>query len=95
MKFKEDVTSLLVFYNALLVVLLALLLDYITKCDFNNNLKPFCDWVQPCEGDRGDWIRSKHATPTPGTGPDNDHPDGSKNRCTVAPLSLYSTALLH
>ncbi|XP_064418250.1 zonadhesin-like [Latimeria chalumnae] len=51
--------------------------DYITRCDFNNNSRPFCDWVQPCEGDQSDWIRSKHATPTPGTGPDGDYPGGN------------------
>ncbi|XP_072113007.1 IgGFc-binding protein-like [Mobula birostris] len=50
--------------------------DYITRCDFNNNAKPFCDWIQPCESDDGSWIRSKHATPTLGTGPEKDYPDG-------------------
>ncbi|XP_067851819.1 IgGFc-binding protein-like [Heptranchias perlo] len=50
--------------------------DYITRCDFNNNSKPFCDWVQPCEGDNGNWIRTKHDTPTLGTGPDKDYPNG-------------------
>ncbi|XP_043926711.1 IgGFc-binding protein-like [Protopterus annectens] len=50
---------------------------YLTKCDFNNNYQPFCDWVQPCDGDDGDWIRTKHATPTPETGPIGDYPGGN------------------
>ncbi|XP_029473208.1 IgGFc-binding protein-like [Rhinatrema bivittatum] len=50
--------------------------DYITKCDFNNNSEPFCDWEQVCAGDQGDWIRTKHGTPTLGTGPGEDYPAG-------------------
>ncbi|XP_059507175.1 IgGFc-binding protein-like [Stegostoma tigrinum] len=49
--------------------------DYITRCDFNNNSRPFCDWIQTCEGDSGNWIRNKHATPTLGTGPNGDYPN--------------------
>nr|XP_016853067.1 PREDICTED: IgGFc-binding protein [Anolis carolinensis] len=51
--------------------------DYLARCDFNNNSWPFCDWTQVCGTNQGAWIRTKHATPTPGTGPDGDHPDGS------------------
>nr|XP_014429313.2 IgGFc-binding protein-like [Pelodiscus sinensis] len=50
---------------------------YIAWCDFNNNSRPFCDWTLPCKVNQGAWIRTKHATPTMGTGPDGDYPDGS------------------
>ncbi|XP_032302492.1 IgGFc-binding protein-like [Coturnix japonica] len=49
---------------------------YLTRCDFNNNSRPFCDWTQPCTVNQGVWIRTKHETPTDGTGPDGDYPDG-------------------
>ncbi|KAK2530935.1 IgGFc-binding protein-like [Columba livia] len=49
---------------------------YLTRCDFNNNSRPFCDWTQPCNVNQGLWIRTKHDTPTDGTGPDADYPDG-------------------
>ncbi|XP_010075061.1 PREDICTED: zonadhesin-like, partial [Pterocles gutturalis] len=49
---------------------------YLTRCDFNNNSRPFCDWTQPCNANQGLWIRTKHDTPTDGTGPDGDYPDG-------------------
>ncbi|KYO25622.1 hypothetical protein Y1Q_0013780 [Alligator mississippiensis] len=49
---------------------------YITRCNFNNNSRPFCDWTQPCAVNQGVWIRTKHATPTEGTGPDGDYPNG-------------------
>ncbi|XP_068547553.1 IgGFc-binding protein-like isoform X7 [Anas acuta] len=49
---------------------------YLTRCDFNNNSRPFCDWTQPCNVNQGVWIRTKHDTPTDGTGPDGDYPDG-------------------
>ncbi|XP_064522311.1 IgGFc-binding protein-like isoform X3 [Pseudopipra pipra] len=49
---------------------------YLTRCDFNNNSRPFCDWTQPCSINQGVWIRTKHDTPTDGTGPDGDYPDG-------------------
>ncbi|XP_041898315.1 zonadhesin-like [Corvus kubaryi] len=49
---------------------------YLTRCDFNNNSRPFCDWTQPCNVNQGLWIRTKHDTPTDGTGPDGDYPDG-------------------
>ncbi|XP_054838618.1 IgGFc-binding protein-like [Eublepharis macularius] len=51
-------------------------LDYLAKCDFNNNSQPFCDWTQTCGTSQGTWIRTKHATPTLGTGPEGDYPDG-------------------
>ncbi|XP_077204093.1 IgGFc-binding protein-like isoform X4 [Paroedura picta] len=50
--------------------------DYLARCDFNNNSQPFCDWTQTCGTSQGTWIRTKHATPTPGTGPEGDYPDG-------------------
>ncbi|XP_010292294.1 PREDICTED: zonadhesin-like, partial [Phaethon lepturus] len=49
---------------------------YLTRCDFNNNSRPFCGWTQPCNANQGVWIRTKHDTPTEGTGPDGDYPDG-------------------
>ncbi|XP_009332378.1 PREDICTED: uncharacterized protein LOC103925393 [Pygoscelis adeliae] len=49
---------------------------YLTRCDFNNNSRPFCDWTQPCNVNQGIWIRTKHDTPTDGTGPGGDYPDG-------------------
>ncbi|XP_071422998.1 IgGFc-binding protein-like [Pithys albifrons albifrons] len=49
---------------------------YLTRCDFNNNSRPFCDWTQPCNVNQGVWIRTKHDTPTNGTGPGGDYPDG-------------------
>ncbi|XP_009873887.1 PREDICTED: zonadhesin-like, partial [Apaloderma vittatum] len=49
---------------------------YLTRCDFNNNSRPFCDWTQPCNVNNGVWIRTKYDTPTHGTGPNGDYPDG-------------------
>ncbi|KAM6356993.1 IgGFc-binding protein-like [Alca torda] len=54
----------------------AVICAYLTRCDFNNNSRPFCDWTQPCNVNQGVWIRTKHDTPTDGTGPDGDYPDG-------------------
>lgn len=51
----------------------------ITTCDFNNNELPFCDFRQD-NTDDSDWIRHKGPTPTSGTGPNGDYPDGSKSR---------------
>ncbi|XP_039197436.1 IgGFc-binding protein-like isoform X7 [Crotalus tigris] len=50
--------------------------DYLASCDFNNNSWPFCDWTQTCGTNQGTWIRTKHDTPTPDTGPSGDYPDG-------------------
>ncbi|XP_077137851.1 IgGFc-binding protein-like [Ranitomeya variabilis] len=51
--------------------------DNIIYCNFNDNTKPFCDWTQRYGNtDEGDWIRAKFCTPTAGTGPDGDYPDG-------------------
>ncbi|KAM6444251.1 IgGFc-binding protein-like isoform 2-T2 [Liasis olivaceus] len=50
--------------------------DYLASCDFNNNSWPFCDWTQTCGTNQGTWIRTRHDTPTPGTGPSGDYPDG-------------------
>ncbi|KAF4089273.1 hypothetical protein AMELA_G00064400 [Ameiurus melas] len=48
----------------------------ITACDFNNNELPFCNFRQD-GADNSDWIRHKGPTPTPGTGPSGDYPDGN------------------
>ncbi|GCC47510.1 hypothetical protein chiPu_0031614, partial [Chiloscyllium punctatum] len=45
--------------------------DYITRCDFNDDAKPYCDWVQPVGSDDGDWDRSKGSVLTK---PSEDHP---------------------
>uniref|UniRef100_W5N613 Zonadhesin, like n=1 Tax=Lepisosteus oculatus TaxID=7918 RepID=W5N613_LEPOC len=45
-------------------------------CDFNNNSSPFCDFRQDVQ-DHSDWIRHRGATPTEGTGPSGDFPDGN------------------
>lgn len=50
----------------------------ITACDFNDNKLPFCNFQQDSE-DESEWIRHKGPTPTPGTGPSGDYPDGSKS----------------
>lgn len=62
---------------------------YLTRCDFNNNSRPFCDWTQPCNVNQGVWIRTKHDTPTDGTGPDGDYPDGSKCLFVVLLISFW------
>lgn len=46
------------------------------SCDFNKNEEPFCDFQQD-SADNGDWTRHTGPTPTPGTGPDGDYPDGT------------------
>ncbi|XP_067828047.1 zonadhesin-like [Heptranchias perlo] len=48
--------------------------DYITRCDFNDNLKPYCDWTQKCDTDNGEWIRTNGETPSAHTGPSSDYP---------------------
>ncbi|XP_058252073.1 zonadhesin, like isoform X1 [Hemibagrus wyckioides] len=48
----------------------------ITACDFNDNRFPFCDFRQDTE-DESEWIRHKGPTPTTGTGPSGDYPDGN------------------
>ncbi|KAI5104311.1 zonadhesin isoform X2 [Silurus meridionalis] len=47
----------------------------IVACDFNNNKQPFCDFRQDVNDD-SDWIRHNGPTPTSGTGPSGDYPDG-------------------
>uniref|UniRef100_A0AAQ5X438 Zonadhesin, like n=2 Tax=Amphiprion ocellaris TaxID=80972 RepID=A0AAQ5X438_AMPOC len=47
----------------------------ITSCDFNNDGDPFCKFTQDISDD-GDWTRHKGPTPTEGTGPPGDYPDG-------------------
>ncbi|XP_043539579.1 MAM and LDL-receptor class A domain-containing protein 1-like [Chiloscyllium plagiosum] len=48
--------------------------DYITRCDFNDNLRPYCQWTQECDTDSGEWIRTNGETPTQHTGPSADQP---------------------
>lgn len=71
----------------LFLTLMCCISAYLTRCDFNNNSRPFCDWTQPCNVNQGVWIRTKHDTPTDGTGPDGDYPDGSK--CSSVALLVF------
>ncbi|XP_015254741.1 PREDICTED: zonadhesin-like [Cyprinodon variegatus] len=48
----------------------------ITSCDFNHDSQPFCSFTQDT-ADNSDWTRHKGPTPTPGTGPSGDYPDGN------------------
>ncbi|XP_073330761.1 zonadhesin, like [Pagrus major] len=48
----------------------------LTSCDFNQDSDPFCRFSQD-NTDNGDWTRHKGPTPTPGTGPSGDYPDGN------------------
>ncbi|KAJ8416806.1 hypothetical protein AAFF_G00326840 [Aldrovandia affinis] len=45
------------------------------SCDFNNSSTPFCHFRQDSE-DNSDWTRHRGPTPSQGTGPDGDYPDG-------------------
>ncbi|XP_071334202.1 zonadhesin, like isoform X3 [Trachinotus anak] len=47
----------------------------LTSCDFNQNSEPFCRFTQDSTDD-SDWTRHKGPTPTSGTGPSGDYPDG-------------------
>ncbi|XP_078389852.1 IgGFc-binding protein-like [Cetorhinus maximus] len=47
----------------------------LTACDFNNNAKPFCDWVQDTADD-GNWSRISGKNPI-GTEPMEDYPNGT------------------
>ncbi|KAL0970016.1 hypothetical protein UPYG_G00235980 [Umbra pygmaea] len=47
----------------------------LTSCDFNQDSLPFCQFKQD-NTDDSDWTRHKGGTPTQGTGPDGDYPDG-------------------
>ncbi|PWA14817.1 hypothetical protein CCH79_00014482 [Gambusia affinis] len=48
----------------------------LTSCDFNRDSEPFCSFTQDAS-DNSDWTRHKGSTPTPGTGPPGDYPDGN------------------
>ncbi|XP_017282542.1 zonadhesin, like [Kryptolebias marmoratus] len=48
----------------------------LTTCDFNQDTTPFCEFRQD-NADNSDWTRHKGPTPTPGTGPSGDYPDGN------------------
>ncbi|KAM3842690.1 zonadhesin-like [Diretmus argenteus] len=47
----------------------------LTSCDFNQDSEPFCSFIQDT-ADNSDWTRHQGPTPTPGTGPSGDYPDG-------------------
>ncbi|XP_023261535.1 MAM domain-containing protein 2-like, partial [Seriola lalandi dorsalis] len=47
----------------------------LTSCDFNQNSEPFCRFSQDST-DNSDWTRHRGPTPTPGSGPSGDYPDG-------------------
>ncbi|CAL8241748.1 unnamed protein product [Merluccius merluccius] len=47
----------------------------LTACDFNQETMPFCSFTQD-RADDSDWTRHMGPTPTPGTGPSGDYPDG-------------------
>ncbi|CAL1590396.1 unnamed protein product [Knipowitschia caucasica] len=47
----------------------------LTSCDFNRDSSPFCLFTQDTS-DTGEWIRQTGETPTQGTGPSGDYPDG-------------------
>ncbi|XP_030193878.1 zonadhesin, like isoform X2 [Gadus morhua] len=47
----------------------------LASCDFNDAGAPFCSFVQD-RADNSDWTRHKGPTPTQGTGPSGDYPDG-------------------
>ncbi|XP_067436173.1 zonadhesin, like isoform X2 [Thunnus thynnus] len=47
----------------------------LTSCNFNQDSEPFCSFSQD-NTDSSDWTRHKGPTPTPGTGPSGDYPDG-------------------
>ncbi|XP_018526611.1 zonadhesin, like isoform X3 [Lates calcarifer] len=47
----------------------------LASCDFNQDSDPFCRFSQDTT-DNSDWTRHKGPTPTPGTGPSGDYPDG-------------------
>ncbi|TMS02031.1 Zonadhesin [Larimichthys crocea] len=48
----------------------------LTSCDFNQDSDPFCRFSQDTT-DNNDWTRHKGSTPTAGTGPSGDYPDGN------------------
>ncbi|XP_034146574.1 zonadhesin, like isoform X2 [Esox lucius] len=48
----------------------------LTSCDFNQDSSPFCQFKQDSSTDYSDWTRNKGATPSEGTGPDGDYPNG-------------------
>ncbi|XP_067879874.1 zonadhesin-like [Heterodontus francisci] len=48
--------------------------NYIMRCDFNDNMDPYCHWIQKCDTDDGEWIRTNGETPSQGTGPSHDYP---------------------
>lgn len=49
----------------------------LTSCNFNQDSEPFCRFSQDTT-DNSDWTRHKGPTPTPGTGPSGDYPDGGQ-----------------
>ncbi|NP_001100604.2 zonadhesin precursor [Rattus norvegicus] len=50
--------------------------DYIlSKCDFEDNSRPFCDWSQMSQDD-GDWVRTTGPSLTGTSGPPGGYPNG-------------------
>ncbi|KAM9836548.1 zonadhesin-like [Aulostomus maculatus] len=47
----------------------------LTSCNFDDDSDPFCRFTQDFT-DESDWTRHRGSTPTPGTGPSGDYPDG-------------------
>lgn len=64
----------------------------LTSCDFNQNSEPFCKFTQDTN-DHSDWTRHQGRTPTPGTGPSGDYPDGSQFWMSVLFKILNSVQL--
>ncbi|KAM7331791.1 hypothetical protein ACRRTK_008499 [Alexandromys fortis] len=47
----------------------------LTKCDFEDNTRPLCDWSQ-MSSDDGDWIRMTGPSPNGTSGPPGGYPNG-------------------
>nr|XP_020137270.1 zonadhesin isoform X3 [Microcebus murinus] len=50
----------------------------LSRCDFEDESKPFCDWTQ-VSADDGDWIRASGPSKTGTTGPLGGYPSGEGN----------------
>nr|XP_048289896.1 zonadhesin isoform X4 [Myodes glareolus] len=47
----------------------------LTKCDFEDDTRPLCDWSQ-MSSDDGDWLRTTGPSPTGTSGPPGGYPNG-------------------
>ncbi|XP_076416960.1 zonadhesin isoform X2 [Peromyscus maniculatus bairdii] len=47
----------------------------VSKCDFEDNSRPFCDWSQ-MSADDGDWVRTTGPSSTGTSGPPGGYPNG-------------------